>query len=94
MPEEPHPPDLDAAVVRSLCLLTEGDPSAFRKTTAPPRHVTSYLARATPAELHGLLIATLSAWHESKTKKEPPRHPPRCRHGFNPKPPPRHGDKK
>ena len=68
MPEKPKSPDINAAVVRSLLLLTEGDPSIFRRATAPPREITNYIHHATAAQLHGLMIATLSAWHKRKGK--------------------------
>ena len=68
MPNKPKRPDPDAAVIRSLLLLTEGDPSAFRDATAPPPEITAYIHRASAPQLHGLLIATLSAWHAIKGK--------------------------
>ena len=66
MPSKPKRPDVDAAVLRSLLRLTEGDPSSFTAATGPPPEITAYIRRAPPAEIRGLLIAALRQWHTTR----------------------------
>ncbi|MCG8451038.1 MAG: hypothetical protein MI725_15830 [Pirellulales bacterium] len=56
--------NLDAAVVQSLALLTVGDVGGFGKVSRPPTEVQNWLSKAPPAEVRGLLLASLGRWHE------------------------------
>jgi len=58
--------NVDAAVLRSLTLLTEGDLKAVSDVRWPPKHVLQWLQRADLLRIHGLLILALQRWHELK----------------------------
>ena len=61
--------DLEAAVVRSLTLLTMGHAIDFRDYQQPPGHVQAWLQRAELNEVRGLLMMTLRRWHEIRGKE-------------------------
>ena len=71
--KEPTPPspgelsgqDLDAAVLRSLLLLSAGDSQEFREHRLPPEEILAWIKRADRRELSGLLITALRQWHAS-----------------------------
>jgi hypothetical protein len=60
--------DLEAAVVRSLTLLTMGHAIDFRDYRQPPAHIQAWLKRASTDEVRGLLMMTLRRWHELRGK--------------------------
>ncbi len=62
--------DLEAAVVRSLTLLTMGHTIDFRDNEQPPDHVQAWLQSAEPRQVRGLLMATLQRWHELSAKEK------------------------
>ena len=62
-PSEPSGQDLDAAVLRSLMLLSPGDSQAFREHRLPPEDILTWIKRADRRELNGLLITALRQWH-------------------------------
>lgn len=62
--------DLEAAVVRSLTLLTMGHAIDFRDYQQPPGHIQAWLKRAQPDEVRGLLLMTLRRWHELGGKEK------------------------
>ena len=62
-PSEPSSHDLDAAVLRSLLLLSGGNPLEFREYDLPPEEILSWIKRAERRELNGLLIVSLRKWH-------------------------------
>ena len=62
--------DPEAAVVRSLTLLTMGRTSDFRDHEQPPGDIQSWLQRAEPRQVRGLLMVTLRRWHELSGKEQ------------------------
>ena len=62
-PGEPSGQDLDAAVLRSLLLLSDGDPLEFREYRRPPEEILSWIKRADRHQLNGLLVTALRQWH-------------------------------
>ena len=62
-PSEPSDQDLDAAVLRSLLLLSAGDSQEFRDFHLPPEEILTWIKRADRQELNGLLITALRQWH-------------------------------
>lgn len=63
--------DPEAAVVRSLMLLTMGQTSDFRDHEQPPAHIEAWLKSAEPRQVRGLLMVTLRRWHELSGKEKP-----------------------
>ena len=62
-PSEPSGQNLDAAVLRSLMLLSPGNPLAFREHRLPPEEILTWIKRADRRELNGLLMTALRQWH-------------------------------
>ena len=62
-PSEPSNDDLDAAVLRSLILLSPGDSLEFREHRLPPEEILGWIERADRRELNGLLVVVLRQWH-------------------------------
>lgn len=62
--------DLEAAVVRSLTLLTMGHAIDFREYQQPPGHIQAWLQRASADEVRGLLMMTLRRWHELRGREK------------------------
>ena len=63
--------DPEAAVVRSLMLLTMGHTIDFRDHEQPPAHIEAWLKSAEPRQVRGLLMVTLRRWHELSGKEKP-----------------------
>jgi len=64
--------DLEAAVIRSLVLLTLGDTDDFSLCADPPQKVTQWLTQAKMEPVRGLLMATLRRWHELQQQESEP----------------------
>ncbi len=62
--------DPEAAVVRSLMLLTMGNTTDFCDFEQPPTHVQTWLQSAEPRQVRGLLMMTLRRWHELNGKEQ------------------------
>ena len=60
--------DRDARLLRSLFLLTKGNVNEFADCTQPTEEVRKYLRRADASEIRGLLLETLTRWHEINEK--------------------------
>ncbi len=57
--------DWDAAVIRSLMLLSQqANGHDFADHPTPPANLLSWLEQASLQEVDGMLIATLHRWHE------------------------------
>jgi|GEM_PF-3476079 len=56
--------NLSATTLRSLSLITAGDPIEFTDRQQPPVEVLSWLYEADLVGAHGLLFETLYRWHE------------------------------
>lgn len=61
-PGEPFDPDV--ATIRSLSLITGGDPLEFTEHDPPPSGVRRWLRTANLRQARGLLLETLRRWHE------------------------------
>ena len=62
--------DPEAAVVRSLTLLTMGRTSDFRDHEQPPAHIEAWLKSAELRQVRGLRMVTLRRWHELSGKEQ------------------------
>ena len=62
-PSEPAGQDLDAAVLRSLLVLSAGDLLEFCEYRRPPEEILSWIEHADRRQLNGLLITALRQWH-------------------------------
>ena len=56
--------NLDAAVLRSLLMLTSGDLREFSHYKLPPAKIQSWVEEANSRQVHGALILVLRRWHE------------------------------
>ncbi len=65
-----EPIDPEAAVIRSLTLLTMGQTIDFRDHEQPPAHIETWLQNAEPRQVRGLLMVTLRRWHELSRKEQ------------------------
>ncbi len=55
---------VDAAVIRSLMLLSQSAGHDFVDHQMPPANLLDWLIQASRKEVDGMLIATLRRWHE------------------------------
>lgn len=59
--------NLDAAVIRSLLLLTSGDLQEFSQFLSPPAKIRSWIEKADRPQVHGAMISVIHRWHEVRS---------------------------
>lgn len=56
--------DLEAAVIRSMTLLTLGNTVDFQDYEEPPPEIRSWINNSSVSHVRGLLMFSLKRWHE------------------------------
>ena len=65
--------DLDVEVLKTLVQLSPDGLPAFSKSKPPPPKIVTWIRRASPAQLDGLLIAVLRQWHQQRQSESDER---------------------